>query len=402
MFHHVPLAPVDPVFGTSLAFQADPHPDKINLGVGAYRTNDGKPWILPCVRKAEERILKSDVNHEYLPIDGLKELLTVSARLILGEFAEKNPDKVVSVQSLSGTGALRIGGEFISKWLTGRTVYISDPTWSNHKSVFANSGLKHSDYKYFSSKTLGLDYEGMIGDLKKAPEGSIILLHACAHNPTGVDPTPEQWQGIAEVMKTHKLFPFFDCAYQGFATGSLERDRYAMELFSKLGFEMIIAQSYAKNFGMYGERIGCFHVVCHPENAEPVRSQLKLVVRAMYSNPPSYGARIVTTVVNDPELFQEWKENLLTMSGRINQVRELLYNELKKLGTPGDWSHILNQIGMFTYTGLSETHCDRLTKDYHIYLLKSGRISMAGINTHNAVYLAKSIHSVVTGVTSKM
>jgi len=303
---------------------------------------------------------------------------------------------------LSGTGALRIGGEFIGKWLSGRIVYISDPTWGNHKAVFTNSGLKHTEYRYFNSKTLGLDYHGLIEDLKKAPSGSIILLHACAHNPTVVDPTQEQWKGIAEVMQSHKLVPFFDCAYQGFATGSLERDRYAMELFANLGFEMFIAQSFAKNFGLYGVRIGCFLVVCHPEHSEPVRSQLKLVARPMYSNPPSYGARIVSTVIRDPELFKEWTENLITMSGRIKQVRELLFNELKTLGTPGDWTHILNQIGMFTYTGLTEPQCERLIKEFHVYLLKSGRISMAGVNTHNVAYLARAIHAVVSISQSKI
>jgi len=304
---------------------------------------------------------------------------------------------VVSIQSLSGTGALRLGGEFIAKFLPGRTIYISDPTWGNHKAVFSNSGLKHKDYRYFNAKTLGLDFEGFVEDLKKAPEGSVILLHACAHNPTGVDPTQEQWKILADVIKSRNQVPFFDCAYQGFATGSLERDRFAMEYFANQGFEMFIAQSYAKNFGMYGERVGCFHTVCKPETSEAVRSQLKLVARPMYSNPPSYGARIVTTVINDPELFNEWKDNLLTMSGRINQVRDLLFKELKALNTPGTWDHILNQIGMFTYTGLSESQCDRLTNEFHVYLLKSGRISMAGINTHNVSYLAKAINAVVTG-----
>jgi len=342
-------------------------------------------------------MFKSNLNHEYLPIDGMAELQEVSAKLILGEFYEKNPKSVVSIQSLSGTGALRIGGEFIAKFLPGRTIYLSDPTWGNHKAVFTSSGLKHQDYRYFNSKTLGLDFAGLIEDLKKAPDGSVILLHACAHNPTGVDPTQEQWKTIASVMKSKSQIPFFDCAYQGFATGSLERDRWSVEYFANQGFEMFIAQSYAKNFGMYGERVGCFHIVCKEKTSEAVRSQLKLVARPMYSNPPTYGARIVTTVMKDPELFAEWKQNLITMSGRIKQVRELLYKELKDLGTPGDWSHILNQIGMFTYTGLSEPQCDRMIKEFHIYLLKSGRISMAGINTLNVVYLAKAINAVVTG-----
>jgi len=295
-----------------------------------------------------------------------------------------------------------LGGEFINKWFPGRLIYISEPTWGNHRSVFSESGIKIVSYRYFNPKTLGLDYQGMIEDLKNAPAGSIILLHSCAHNPTGVDPTPEQWKGIAEVIRSHKLFPFFDCAYQGFASGSLEKDRYAMELFAGMGFELFIAQSYAKNFGMYGERVGCFHVVCDIERAEPVRSQLKIIARAMYSNPPTFGARIVTTVVQDPQLFKEWKDNLLTMSGRIKQVRQLLFDELTKLGTPGDWHHILNQIGMFTYTGLTEPQCERLTNEFHVYLLKSGRISMTGINTQNVTYLAKAIHTVVSNTQSKM
>jgi len=245
---------------------------------------------------------------------------------------------------------------------------------------------------------LGLDLEGLIEDIKNAPDGSIIILHACAHNPTGVDPTQEQWKSIAEVLKSKKHIPFFDCAYQGFATGSLERDRFAMEYFANQGFEFFIAQSFAKNFGMYGERVGCFHIVCKAETSEKVASQLKLVARPMYSNPPTFGARIVTTVLKNPELYNEWKQNLITMSSQIKQVRELLYKELTEtLKTPGDWRHILNQIGMFTYTGLSEAQCDRLTKDFHIYLLKSGRISMTGINTSNVAYLAKAINAVVTG-----
>jgi len=400
MFESIPLAPVDPIFGTTLAYQADTSNDKINLGVGAYRTDEGKPWVLPCVRKAEEIIFKSAGNHEYLPIDGLKELLTISASLIFGEFYEKNSNRVVTIQTLSGTGALRLGGEFINKFFPGRTIFLSDPTWGNHRSVFSESGIKVATYRYFNPNTLGLDYQGMIEDLKNAPPGSFIVLHACAHNPTGVDPTPEQWKGIAEVIRAHKLFPFFDCAYQGFASGSLEKDRGAIELFAAMGFEMFVAQSYAKNFGMYGERVGCFHVLC--EKAEPVRSQLKVLARAIYSNPPTFGARIVTTVVQDPQLFKEWKENLLTMSGRIKEVRQLLYDELIKLRTPGDWHHILNQIGMFTYTGLTEPQCERLINEFHVYLLKSGRISMAGINTKNVRYLAKAINSVVSNTQSKM
>jgi len=287
--------------------------------------------------------------------------------------------------------------------LKNKQIYVSNPTWGNHNSVFQKSGLEPKSYRYLNSKTLGLDYEGMIADLKAAPDRSIICLHACAHNPTGIDPTEEQWKGIAEVMRQKGHFTFFDMAYQGFASGSLEKDSFAIRLFAQRDFELVVSQSFAKNFGLYGERVGALHVLTtSEERAKAIVSQICLVIRPMYSNPPTFGARIVSTVLGNPELFAEWKQNLLTMSGRITQVRHLLFEELKKLKTPGRWDHIVEQIGMFTYTGLNEKQCERLISEFHIYLLKSGRISMAGINTGNVAYLAQAMHAVVTDAPAKL
>lgn len=395
LFSHIPLAPVDPVFGVKAAYNADKSPDKMDLGVGAYRTNEGKPWILPCVKEAERIYQESNFNHEYLDIGGIPDLYQGAAKIVFGDVFD-GYNRVSSIQVLSGTGSLRVGGEFIKKFLPA-TVYLTNPTWSNHFSVFKDAGLEVKSFRYFDPKTLGLDYNGLIEDLKAAPAGSIIVLHACAHNPTGVDPTLDQWKGIAEVFKTNKLIPFFDMAYQGFATGDLDRDASAIRLFASLGFELFVGQSFAKNFGLYGERVGAFHVLsATPESEKLVKSQLLLIARAMYSNPPSYGARIVSIVFNQPELFALWKQNMKEMSGRIMAMRQSLYDGLIKLNTPGDWKHILNQIGMFTYTGLNEAQVGRLTSEFHIYLLKSGRISMCGITTKNVDYLAKAINAVVT------
>lgn len=258
-------------------------------------------------------------------------------------------------------------------------------------------------YPYFSAKTKGLDFEGMVNGISSAPSGSIILLHACAHNPTGVDPTEEQWTKIASVMREKKHFPFFDCAYQGFASGSLAQDNAAIRHFIKEGFELVIAQSFAKNFGLYGERAGAFHFVAAPtgnanETAKRVYSQLLILQRSEISNPPAYGARIASTVLNDPELFAEWEEDLRTMSGRIIEMRKALKSELDHLETPGNWDHITNQIGMFSFTGLTEKQVAEMQSKWHVYLTKNGRISMAGLNTGNVKYFAEAVDDVVRNV----
>ncbi len=277
---------------------------------------------------------------------------------------------------------------------------MSNPTWANHNQVFGNVNIPTKQYPYFSRETCSLDFDGMINTIKSAPAGSIVLLHACAHNPTGVDPTQEQWKQIASVMKEHHLFPFFDTAYQGFASGSLAKDGWAINYFVEQGFELLVAQSYAKNFGLYGERAGCFHFVTSPaSNAQDtvarVGSQLAILQRSEISNPPAYGARIASLVLNDPKLFAQWEEDLRTMSGRIIEMRKALRGKLEELKTPGTWHHITDQIGMFSFTGLDERQVGELREKYHVYMTKNGRISMAGLNTGNVEYFADAVDAVV-------
>lgn len=348
-----------------------------------------------------------DLNHEYLPIAGLASFTSRASELVLGKsspaFAEK---RVTSVQTISGTGACHLGALFLARFYKGnRTVYLSNPTWANHNQIFSNVGLPIAQYPYFDKKTKGLDFDGMRKALADAPDGSIILLHACAHNPTGVDPTEAQWREIADVMRSKKHFPFFDTAYQGFASGDLDRDATAIRYFVEQGFELLVAQSFAKNFGLYGERAGCFHFVTAPaggvepaETVKRVASQLAILQRSEISNPPIYGARVASTVLNDEALFAEWKENLRTMSGRIITMRKELRAKLEALGTPGTWNHITEQIGMFSFTGLTESQVLKLREDAHVYMTKNGRISMAGLNTRNIDYFAKAVDKVVREV----
>jgi aspartate aminotransferase len=310
---------------------------------------------------------------------------------------------VTTLQTVSGTGAVHLGALFLSKFYnpnTKRTAYFSDPTWPNHFQIFSNVGLPYKTYPYFSKETKGLDFDGMINTIQNADEGSIIVLHACAHNPTGVDPTQEQWKKIAEVIRAKKHFPFFDTAYQGFASGDLARDGWAIRYFVEQGFELCIAQSYAKNFGLYGERAGNFHFITSPASdaqstVSRVASQLAILQRSEISNPPAYGARVASLVLNDKALFAQWEEDLRTMSGRIKDMRKALRSKLEEHGAPGTWNHITDQIGMFSFTGLSESQVQKLREDSHIYMTKNGRISMAGLNTHNVEYVAKAFAQAV-------
>ena len=319
--------------------------------------------------------------------------------------------QVCTLQTISGTGAVHLGALFLSKFYrrsSNQPVYFSSPTWANHNQIFTNVSLPIKTYPYFSASTKGLDFEGMKSALRSAPSGSIILLHACAHNPTGVDPTQDQWKELATILREKAHFPFFDCAYQGFASGDLARDAWAVQYFVSQGFELCVAQSFAKNFGLYGERAGAFHFVAAPTSSSSsagateaqdtttrIASQLAILQRSEISNPPAYGARIASAVLNSPELFAEWEENLRTMSGRIKQMRRELRNKLEELGTPGTWSHITEQIGMFSFTGLGEKQVLALREEAHVYMTKNGRVSMAGLNSGNVEYVAKAIDRAV-------
>jgi aspartate aminotransferase len=340
---------------------------------------------------------------EYLPIDGLAPYITGAQRLLFGANCQAVKDgRIASVQTISGTGSLRVGFEFLGQFLP-KTVLISNPTWLNHKSIVEKANLKWVEYPYYCPKTHGVNIKGLLETLEKAPAGSIVLLHACAHNPTGVDPTQAEWKQIAEVMKKNSLFPYFDSAYQGFASGDLDKDAWAIRYFLEQGFQMLVSQSFAKNMGLYGERIGALHIVCTNKDVrDKVLSQVRPIIRANYSNPPLHGARIAEKVLNDKANFEAWRSELKAVAERIILMRTTLRKKLEDLKTPGisisklgTWNHITDQIGMFSYTGLSEKACDILIKKYHIYLLRSGRISMAGINTKNVNYLAESIKAAI-------
>jgi len=397
----VPSGPPDPILGVTEAFKADKDSRKINLGVGAYRDDQGKPYILPSVKKAEEIVRASNLDKEYLPITGLPEFAKNAAKLAYGAESDPIRNGVVSVtQSISGTGALRIGGAFFARhYPHSKIIYVPTPTWGNHIPVFRDSGLEVRYYKYFNKETVGLDFEGLKADLKAAPEHSIVLLHACAHNPTGVDPTETQWREISNIVKGKKLFPFFDMAYQGFASGSTTKDAFAVRHFVSQGHQVALCQSFAKNMGLYGERVGAFSLTTtSPEEKSRVDSQLKIIIRPMYSNPPLHGARIANTILSTPDLYSQWESEVKGMAERIIGMREKLYNALTHdLKTPGEWGHIKSQIGMFSFTGLTTPQTKALAEKAHIYMTADGRISMAGLNGGNIEYFAESVDKAVRG-----
>ncbi|KAI3691167.1 hypothetical protein L2E82_49386 [Cichorium intybus] len=401
VFGNVVRAPEDPILGVTVAYNKDPSPVKLNLGVGAYRTEEGKPLVLNVVRKAEH-LLVNDRSRikEYLPIVGLADFNKLSAKLILGSDSPAiQGNRVTTVQCLSGTGSLRVGAEFLAKHYYQRTIYIPNPTWGNHTKIFTLGGLTVKTYRYYDPVTRGLNIQGLLEDLNSAPSGSIVLLHACAHNPTGVDPTFDQWGQIRQLIRSKNLLPFFDSAYQGFASGNLDKDAESVRMFVSDGGECFIAQSYAKNMGLYGERVGALSIVCrNADVASRVESQLKLVIRPMYSSPPIHGASIVATILKDRNLYNEWTLELKAMADRIITMRKQLFDALSARGTPGNWTHIIKQIGMFTFTGLNTKQVAFMTKEFHIYMTSDGRISMAGLSSRTVPHLADAIHAAVTTV----
>uniref|UniRef100_V5GUN2 Aspartate aminotransferase n=1 Tax=Anoplophora glabripennis TaxID=217634 RepID=V5GUN2_ANOGL len=393
----VQMGPPDVILGVTEAFKRDTNPNKINLGVGAYRDDNGKPYILPSVRKAEEQMRAKNLDKEYAPISGLSDFCKRSIELALGEGADVVANGLnATIQGISGTGSLRVGAAFLSGFFPGnKVVYIPSPSWGNHTPIFKHSGLDVKTYKYYDPKTCGLDFAGAVDDISKIPEKSIVLFHACAHNPTGVDPTKEQWAELSQLVKKKNLFPYFDMAYQGFATGSIENDAYAVRLFIKEGHRVALAQSYAKNMGLYGERAGAFSIVgSSKDEADRVMSQIKILIRALYSNPPINGARIVSEILGDANLKKQWLQEVKGMADRIISVRQNLRDNLKKEGSTRNWEHITNQIGMFCFTGLTAPQVEKITKDFSVYLTKDGRISMAGVTSKNVGYLANAIHAV--------
>jgi aspartate aminotransferase len=394
---HVKMGPPDPILGVAEAYKKDPSDKKINVGVGAYRTDEGKPWILPSVQEAQKRIVDKNFDMEYAPITGVPEFVDQAVALAYGADSDAVKSKrVAALQSISGTGALRLASAFISMHAKdGKKpkAFFPNPTWGNHFPIFEHAGLQTGTYRYWDKKTLGLDLQGMIADIKSAPAGSVICLHSCAHNPTGVDPNLDQWKQISTACKEKGHFVLFDNAYQGFASGDPDKDIKAVRLFISEGHNVGLCQSFAKNFGLYGQRVGAFSILCeNADEAARVLSQLKIVARAIYSNPPVHGARVVSIILSDPVLRSKWREEIKEMSGRIIKMREVLKQNLKEAGSTKNWDHITDQIGMFSYTGLTPEQCDFLTAKHHVYLTRNGRISMAGVTSKNVKRLAQAMH----------
>ncbi|XP_059669818.1 aspartate aminotransferase, mitochondrial-like [Cornus florida] len=392
---HVGPAPKDPITSVTEAFLADTSPHKINLGVGAYRDDEGKPVVLQCVRNAEAEIAGTDFL-ESVSTAVSSNLVEESVKLVYG----KNTDVVregrfAGVQALSGTGACRLFAEFQRRLYPESAMYLPDPTWSNHHNIWRDAQVSQNTFRYYRPESRGLHFSALMDDVKNAPDRSFFLFHPCAHNPTGVDPTEEQWKEISYKCKEKNHFPFFDMAYQGFASGDLDKDAKAIRIFLEDGHLVGCAQSFAKNMGLYGHRVGCLGVLCaDSKQAIAVKSQLQQIVRAMYSSPPVHGILLVSTILNDQDLKALWQEEVKVMADRIIRMRATLRQSLEKLDSPLNWEHITNQVGMFCFSGLSPEQVDELAKEYHVYMTHDGRISMAGVTTSNVNYLAKAIHEI--------
>lgn len=408
LYQGLPMVENDKIFQTAEWFRRDKNPKKMFLSIGAYRDEEGRPYVLKVVKKAEQLyqkdLLEGRENKEYDSIDGYKPFRDASVKMLLGDDCPPLENIATSV-SLSGTGALRIAATFLFSMLPQHThVYVSNPTWANHHPLFQQAGFHNlREYRYYDKVGNSLDFRGMCDDLWKAPDQSVVILHLCGHNPTGIDPTPDQWQRICDLAKLKRFYIIFDSAYQGYASGDLDRDAYAARLFVRSKCEFIACQSYAKNMGLYGDRLGCVSVVCNDkESANRAERIIKArCIRPMYSCPPRRPARVGHLILTEPTLRREWEEELKGMSQRIINMRTLLYKELVRLRTPGKWTHIIDQIGMFSYLGLQVPQCERLIRDYSIYLLTSGRISMAGLNEGNVNRLAAAMHEVITNPNPK-
>ncbi|KAE9382227.1 aspartate aminotransferase [Stipitochalara longipes BDJ] len=398
-FSSLSLISLDPTYALKELFYLDTHPKKVILGAGVYRDDNSKPLVLNVVKKAEELVHSAEDSsrYEYLPITGYQQFYTAARDLLFGTL-KIDPNCIISVQTISGTGANHIGARFLADTLRPSAVWISDPSWVNHENIWRLVGVQPKLYPYWNNKTKTLDFDAMVLKLEsEAITGDVIILHACAHNPTGIDPSMGQWAKIADICEKKGLFPFFDSAYQGFASSDLDKDVWSIRHFVSRGtLEVAVAQSFSKNLGLYGERVGAFHLMTKsPDAAARSKSQITRLQRGEISQPPATGSRIAATILNSPELFEQWLQDLKTMSSRIKSMRKALFDELTSLGTPGNWDHIVLQAGMFSYTGLTEAQVAGIQNDHHVYMLTSGRISIAGLNTKNFAYVTHAIDSAV-------
>jgi aromatic-amino-acid transaminase len=387
----VPMAPADPILGVTEAFAADANPKKVNLGVGVYTDDNGKIPLLECVRHAESERLKTAPPRGYLPIDGLAAYDRAVQALVFSEESRN----IVTVQALGGTGGLKIGADFLKHINPSAEVWISEPSWENHRQLFEAAGFTVKSYAYYEPTTHGLDFAGMQRALNTIPAGSIVVLHACCHNPTGVDLSKENWSTVLEIVRSRGLVPFLDLAYQGFAEG-LDEDAFAARLFAGAMSPVFLSSSFSKSFSLYGERVGALSVVtASPEEAMRVLSQIKRIVRTNYSNPPTHGGEIVATVLNNPQLRSLWAREVGAMRERIKDMRKRLVDKIHARVRDADFSFVLKQRGMFSYSGLSREQVRRLREEYSIYTIETGRICVAALTSKNVEYVADAIARVI-------
>jgi len=396
MFDKITMAPADPILGLTEKFKADQRAEKVNLGVGVYKNEQGNTPILKTVKKVEALLVENESTKSYLGIPGSAEYGQAVRRLILGNDSAIIKDhRAQTAQAPGGTGALRVAAEFAKRQLGAKTIWVSNPTWANHHNVFASAGLNIEEYTYYNWDKMALDFDAMLKDLEKAQEGDIILFHACCHNPTGADPKLEEWKQLAALCKEKKLLPLFDFAYQGFAHG-IDEDAAGLRYFTTQVDELLIASSFSKNFGLYNERVGAFTLIGQTqESADKAFSQVKRIIRSIYSNPPAHGAAIVTQVLNDPELFAQWNNEVNEMRDRIKQMRELFVKTLKDIGVKKNFDYIIDQNGMFSFSGLNKDQVERLKTEFGIYIVGSGRISVAGMTKDNIPVLCNAMKAVL-------
>jgi aromatic-amino-acid transaminase len=391
-FAQIELAPPDPIIGLVEAFNTDENPKKVNLAAGVYQNGEGRVPILQVVREAQERLLEKEQTKTYFPIDGIPAFNQQAQGLLLGaDSGVLAGGRALTVQALGGTGALRVGADFLKRFFSASEVWISDPSWENHCQLFEAAGFTVNNYPYYDSETRGLDFTSMLDTLKGLPARSVVVLHACCHNPTGVDPSREEWTRLVDLFQTTGLIPFFDLAYQGYGEG-IEADAFAVRTFAEAGVPCLVAQSFSKSFALYRERVGALTVVtASEEEANRVRSQIKRLIRTNYSSPASHGAQIVASVLANADLRVRWESELAEMRQRTRQMRELFVRRMREKGVERDFSFLERQRGMFSYSGLSRETVERLRGEYSIYLVGSGRVCVASLNEKNIDYVCEAI-----------
>ena len=396
LFSAIEMAPRDPILGITEAYNADTNPNKVNLGVGVYYDDNGKVPLLECVQRAEAQLMATATPRTYLPIEGLAAYDKAVQQLVFGADSKVIAEKrAITAQAIGGTGALKLGADFLKRFAPDAQVWISDPSWENHRALFESAGFVVNNYPYYDAATHGVNFDGMLTCLKSIPSGSIVVLHACCHNPTGADLTSDQWTKVIDIVTTRKLVPFLDMAYQGFGEG-IEADGLVVRRFTAAGGPLFVSNSFSKSFSLYGERVGALSIVAtSSEEAARVLSQLKRVVRTNYSNPPTHGGKVVATVLANPELRALWEKELAAMRVRIRTTRELLVDLLTKKAPGHDFSFVKKQCGMFSYSGLTKEQVNQLRNNNAIYAVDTGRICVAALNSKNIQAVVDAISQVL-------